>query len=184
MSQNTPTPPPEPTDPSGQGQPPRQPAPSEPPAQPYREPSGTYQQPGEPHQQQPSYEAYQQPVGERPVGDRPFYAAAASSAGDVARNDTKGFFGALFDYSFMTYVTPKVVKIVYIIATVVIALGWLIALVAAFNYSVWSGILFLLFGWILALVYLALVRITLEFYQAIVSVSEKVNRYAQRDGMV
>jgi hypothetical protein len=182
MSQNTPNPPGEPTDPYGRPAGGEQPGPYEPPAQPYQEPSGTYQQPGEPHDQ--GFPLYQQPVGERPVGEQPFYAAAATSAADVARYDTKGFFGALFDYSFMTYVTPKVVKIVYIIATVLIALGWLIFLIAAFNYSVWSGILFLLFGWILALVYLALVRITLEFYQAIVSVSEKVNLYARRDGLI
>jgi NADH-quinone oxidoreductase subunit N len=107
-----------------------------------------------------------------------------SAAANVARNDTRGFFGALFDYSFMNYVTPKVVKIVYVIVTVLIALGWLVAVVAAFANSVWAGIGFLLFGWIIALVYLAIARITLEFYLAVVSISEKVNHYARRDGML
>ncbi|MFV2143313.1 DUF4282 domain-containing protein [Isoptericola sp. G70] len=173
MSENTPRPPGEPEDPYGQ-----QPPPGQPPHQPYHQ---------EPHQQ--PAQPYQQPIGERPVGeppagDPPFYAGAASSAADVARNDTKGFFGALFDYSFMSYVTPKVVKIVYVIVTVLIALGWLVALVAAFSNSVWAGIGFLLFGWIIALVYLAIARITLEFYLAVVSISEKVNHYARRDGML
>ncbi|WP_402371191.1 DUF4282 domain-containing protein [Isoptericola rhizosphaerae] len=172
MSENTPRPPGEPEDPYGQ------PPPGQPPHQPYHQ---------EPHQQ--PAQPYQQPIGERPVGeppagDPPFYAGAASSAADVARNDTKGFFGALFDYSFMSYVTPKVVKIVYVIVTVLIALGWLVALVAAFSNSVWAGIGFLLFGWIIALVYLAIARITLEFYLAVVSISEKVNHYARRDGML
>ncbi|WP_277211533.1 DUF4282 domain-containing protein [Isoptericola croceus] len=169
MSENTPRSPGQPDDPYGQ-QPPS-PGP-----------------PQQPHQQQPPL-PYEQPIGERPVGeqpagDQPFYAGAASSAANVARNDTKGFFGALFDYSFMNYVTPKVVKIVYVIVTVLVALGWLVALVAAFANSVWAGIGFLLFGWIIALVYLAIARITLEFYLAVVSISEKVNHYARRDGIV
>lgn len=165
MSENTPRPPGEPEDPYG-----RRPTP---PSEPYQQPPQPYQQPiGE------------RPVGEPPAGDRPYSAGAGRSAADGARDDAKGFFGALFDYSFMNYVTPKVVKIVYVIVTVLIALGWLVALVAAFSNSVWAGIGFLLFGWIIALVYLAIARITLEFYLAVVSISEKVNHYARRDGML
>ncbi|GAA1983174.1 hypothetical protein GCM10009718_20540 [Isoptericola halotolerans] len=169
MSENTPTPPGQPGDPYGQ----------QPPQQPPGRPQQPYQQPEQP---------YQQPIGERPVGEEPFYAGAASSAADVARNDTKGFFGALFDYSFTNYVTPKVVKIIYIIVTILIAFWWLIALIASFvtlfSDQWYLGLIGILFGWIVALVYLALWRIGLEFVQAIVSISEKVNLYARRDGIM
>jgi hypothetical protein len=94
-----------------------------------------------------------------------------------------GFLSALFDYSFSRYITPSVVKVVYIIVTVLLALVWLGGIVAAFQASVWAGILYLAFGWIVALVYLALARITLEFFVAVISVSEKVNAYARRDGV-
>jgi len=93
------------------------------------------------------------------------------------------FFGALFDYSFTRYITPTIVKVVYVIVTILVALGWLAALVACFADSIWAGVLFLVFGWIIALVYLAIARISLEFFVAVISVSEKVNRYAERDGL-
>ncbi|PFG43640.1 uncharacterized protein DUF4282 [Isoptericola jiangsuensis] len=186
MSQNTPNPPGEPTDPYGRPAGGEQPGPYEPPAQPYQEPSGTYQQPGEPHQQQ-GFPQYQQPVGERPVGEQPFYAAAASSAAGVARDDTKGLLGSLFDFSFMNYVTPKIVKIVYVVVTVLIAISWLFwfiyGVVTLFSDQWYVGLGIILFGWIIALVYLAIWRIGLEVFQAVVNISEKVNRYAHRDGL-
>jgi hypothetical protein len=140
---------------------------------------GGYQPPqGPPPQGPPSY---------GPAGDEPFYQGAAASAVGVAQSDAKGFFGALFDFSFTHYVTPKVVKIVYVIATLLILLFYVIgliwAIVALFNDMFWPGLFYILFGWILAIIYLAIARITLEFYQAIVSVSEKVNLYARRDGI-
>ncbi|MCA5894879.1 DUF4282 domain-containing protein [Isoptericola sp. NEAU-Y5] len=93
------------------------------------------------------------------------------------------FFGALFDYSFTRYITPTIVKAVYVIVTVLVALGWLGGLVAAFQGGWLPGVLFLAFGWIVALVYLAIARISLEFFVAVISVSQKVNRYAERDGL-
>lgn len=93
------------------------------------------------------------------------------------------FFSALFDYSFHRYITPTIVKVVYVVITILVALGWLGALIAAFQGGWLPGVLFLLFGWIVALVYLAIARITLEFFVAVISVAEKVTRYAERDGI-
>ena len=51
---------------------------------------------------------------------------------------------------------PSVVKVVYIIVTVLVALAWLGGIVAAFQASVWAGILYLAFGAVLLLVAAAL----------------------------
>ncbi|MDO8145352.1 MULTISPECIES: DUF4282 domain-containing protein [Isoptericola] len=121
-------------------------------------------------------------------GQQPFYSAAASSAAGVARDDTKGLLGSLFDFSFSNYVTPKIVKIVYVILTVLIAIGWLFSFIAGvvtlFSDQWYVGLVTILFGWIAALVYLAVWRIGLEVFQAVVNISEKMNHYARRDGMV
>lgn len=37
--------------------------------------------------------------------------------------ESKGFFAGLFDFSFQNLVTPKVIKVVYILALVMLALG-------------------------------------------------------------
>ncbi len=94
-----------------------------------------------------------------------------------------GFFGALFDFSFSRYITPTVVKVVYIVVVVFTALYWLVGLIAAFAQEWWVGVLFLLFGWIAAILYLAFVRIVLECFVALISISQKVNAYARRDGV-
>jgi hypothetical protein len=89
----------------------------------------------------------------------------------------KNFFGALFDFSFSTFVTPMIVKIVYVLITIAIALFWLGWTVAAFvGDQVALGVALLVLGWIPALLYLAFFRMTLEFYYSVVRMSQDINR--------
>ena len=77
----------------------------------------------------------------------------------------KSFFGSLFDYSFSSFVTPRIIKILYVLATIVISLWTLFLIVAAFNVSdgagggmlLVGGPLFFLFSMIYARVFLELV---------------------------
>jgi Domain of unknown function (DUF4282) len=89
--------------------------------------------------------------------------------------DTKGFFGALFDFSFNSFVTPKIVKIVYILATVGLALVYLLFVVTAFSRGAGSGLVVLILGAIGFFIYLAVIRMTLEFYYAIIRMSEDIH---------
>ncbi|MBO1753845.1 DUF4282 domain-containing protein [Allobranchiibius sp. CTAmp26] len=98
------------------------------------------------------------------------------SGGPQAAQNSKGFFGALFDFSFTHFVTPIIVKVVYILATVVLVLGWLGFVIVGFNHSAGSGLLFLIVGAIGLIVYLALIRMTLEFYLAIVRMSQDIHQ--------
>ncbi len=100
---------------------------------------------------------------------------------DGQANDAKGFFGALFDFSFTHFVTPKIVKVVYILATVALALFYLIVVVAGLlSDSPLAGVLVLLLGWIPFLIYLALIRMTLEFYYALIRMSEDIHERLPR----
>jgi len=91
--------------------------------------------------------------------------------------ETPGFFAALFDYSFNTFITPMIIKFVYVLVTVGITIGYLVIAIATFSRSTSIGVLWLLIiGPILAVLYLALARMTLEFYLAVVRVSEDVRR--------
>ena len=58
----------------------------------------------------------------------------------------KGFFGSLFDYSFSSYITPRIIRVLYVLATVLVALWTLVIILAAFNASSALGILALLIG--------------------------------------
>ena len=95
--------------------------------------------------------------------------------GPAEKTDAAGFLRALFDFSFSTFITPKVVRFVYVLATALIVVFWLFWLVAGFAKSPGLGLFVLVIGPIIALVYLAIIRMTLEFYLAITRMSEDIH---------
>ncbi len=124
-------------------------------------------------QQPPSYGGSEPPQG----GGYQQYPSGQNNPS----SDTKGFFGALFDFSFTSFVTPKIVKVVYVLATVGLALLYLIFVITGFaGDQPLVGVLVLLLGWIPFLIYLALVRMTLEFYFALVRMSEDIHQRLPR----
>ena len=90
---------------------------------------------------------------------------------------SKGFFGALFDMSFTTFVTPMIIKVVYIIGLVAIALGTIFfALSGFFGDSPGLGVVTLIVSPLIGLLYLCFFRMMCEFYVAITRMSEDINR--------
>ena len=87
----------------------------------------------------------------------------------------KGFFGALFDFKFEHFVTPMIVKFVYVLALIALVLGWLAFLAAGFAQDTSYGVAVLLLGPIALILYLALIRMTLEFYLALVRMSQDIH---------
>lgn len=134
-----------------------------PPNDPFQQP---YQPPQQPNPQQP---AYQQPVDPG--------AAQYGGAFGAQQDDLAGGLRSLFDFSFNTFATPKIVRIVYIVITVVIALAWVGTLISMLANGEWLGFfIVLIFGALVALVYLALARMTLEFYYSVVRMSEDIHQ--------
>jgi hypothetical protein len=133
-------------------------------------------------QQPPSYDqpTAAQPYGQPPTGQPPApggYPTYPAGPGPATPTDgRKGFLGALFDFSFTSFVTPTIVKFVYILITIGLALGYLLFVIVGFAGDTPAvGIVVLLLGWIPFLVYLALARMTLEFYFALVRMSEDIH---------
>ena len=93
----------------------------------------------------------------------------------------KGFFGALFDLSFTTFVTPMIIKVVYVLGLIGVGLATLFFAVSGFlGDSPALGIVTLIVSPIVGLLYLCLVRMTCEFYVAITRMSEDINRRLPR----
>jgi hypothetical protein len=90
--------------------------------------------------------------------------------------ESVGFFNALFDFSFTNFVTPMLVRIVYLLATVALAASWVVFLVAAFAQNVGSGLVALILGAVFLIIYLAIIRMTLEFFLSVVRMSEDIHR--------
>jgi Domain of unknown function (DUF4282) len=75
----------------------------------------------------------------------------------------KGFWGSLFDFSFSSLVTTKIIKVLYILAMIVIGLGAIVYIVVAFTSSVALGVLTLfVFAPIAVVLYLIWTRVVLE----------------------
>ncbi len=172
--------PPRPAGPPPEGQP----APGQPgPGQPGHAPAGSGQQ-SPPPQQHPGYgpppqyaappPTQQWPTQQwsgppqppdAPGGGSPFAGGAAG----------KSFFLKLFDLSFREFVTPAVIKVLYVLAIVGVVFAWLVLAISGFRQSVGLG-LFLLFviGPLYALFLLILARVSMEFYIAVIRIAEDV----------
>jgi hypothetical protein len=92
----------------------------------------------------------------------------------------KGFIGSLFDFTFSSFVTPKIVKFVYVLATVGLGLTYLAFVIGGFGRSAGLGMLIVVLGAAVFIVYLAFIRMTLEFYYAIVRMSEDLHHRLPR----
>lgn len=68
----------------------------------------------------------------------------------------------LFDFSFTKFITPTVIRVIYIIAMVGLVLGYLVAVIATFNQDAAGGVVVLLLGPIGVFLYLLLIRVVLE----------------------
>jgi hypothetical protein len=77
--------------------------------------------------------------------------------------ETKSFFGSLFDYSFSSFITPRIIKVLYVLATILIALWTLVFVLIAFKASSGLGIVTLLiFGPIFFVLGMIYARVFLE----------------------
>jgi hypothetical protein len=115
------------------------------------------------------------PTGQQPGYGDPSAYGPGPGPGNGPQAQARGFFSALFDFGFNSFATPSVVKILYVIGLVLIALSYVSAVIIGFVGGVGPGLLALIVGAIFALFTLALFRITLEFYYAVVRMSEDIH---------
>jgi Domain of unknown function (DUF4282) len=85
----------------------------------------------------------------------------------------KGFLASLFDFGFNSFVTPKVVKVIYVLMMILLGLGALLFAITAFRVSPVFGVisLFILCP-LFFLVELALWRIVLELFIVIFRIAD------------
>jgi hypothetical protein len=85
----------------------------------------------------------------------------------------KGFFASLFDISFSSLITTKVIKVLYVISLIVIGLVALFFVIAAFASSSAAGVITLLIiAPLLALLYVVYTRVVLEFIIVVFRIAE------------
>ncbi len=115
----------------------------------------------------------------RPDTERLAIAIGEPATGKAA--DSRGFVGALFDFGFTSFVTPKVIKVLYMLIVVGTVVSALIFTLFAFRASTAFGILTLVFGDpLFILIVLAIYRVVLEFFVVTFRVAEDIRALRER----
>jgi hypothetical protein len=90
--------------------------------QPPWQPAQGQSYPGQPQQGQPQQGQPQQPYGAAP---NPMVANVSNQAADAAQAVARGFFGALFDFGFNSFIATRLVKVLYVLV-ILASLGVLV----------------------------------------------------------
>jgi hypothetical protein len=85
----------------------------------------------------------------------------------------KGFLASLFDLSFTSFITTKIIKFLYVVTLVVLGLVYLLSVIGAFNENPGLGVVVLLIvGPLLFLLWAIYSRVILEFVIAVFRIME------------
>ena len=145
--------------------------------------------------QDQAYGAQDRPYADQAYGDQayqgqqqgqpaPHWQAVSGlkPAGAKRSSDAKGFLGSLFDFSFTSFVTPKIVKVIYVLVTIWTVIWALIFLRFGFKYGGAAGGFFTLFvvDPILVVLTLGAYRMVLELFMVVHRMHEELKAIRER----
>jgi hypothetical protein len=115
------------------------------------------------------------PAGLPLMGPPPMEASQAA--------DTRGFLGALFDFSFTSFVTTRIIKVLYVLIMILTVISALVYTVIAFRVSAAFGFLTLVIGDpLFIIIVMALWRLVLESFVVRFRIAEDVQALRERGG--
>lgn len=105
----------------------------------------------------------------------------AMPASPASRAGSKGFLASLFDLGFTSFVTPKVIKVLYLLIMIGTIFTALVYSVIAFkvNAALGIGMLFIAAP-LFTLIVMAIWRISLEFFMVIFRISDDIRALRER----
>jgi hypothetical protein len=116
-------------------------------------------------------------------GQQAAWQAPAQAQARPAAARGKGFLASLFDFGFTSFVTPKLVKALYVLATLWTALWALILLRIGFHYGVAAGLFMLILVVpVFGLLSLGTIRVFLELFMVLHRINENIQSMRDRDG--
>ena len=116
-------------------------------------------------------------------GQQAAWQAPAQAQARPAAARGKGFLASLFDFGFTSFVTPKLVKALYVLATLWTALWALILLRIGFHYGVTAGLFMLILVVpVFGLLSLGTIRVFLELFMVLHRINENIQSMRDRDG--
>ena len=98
----------------------------------------------------------------------------------TTQEDAKGLLGALLDFSFTSFITPKIIKVLYAIAIAVSGLATLAIVIAGLRQGVAAGLGALILGAILFPLFVVYARVGLEVLIVFFRIEEHTAEMARR----
>jgi hypothetical protein len=89
-----------------------------------------------------------------------------------------GFFESLMDTKFDNLITPKLIRFLYVVSIIVLAIGTLLVIISAFANKAGTGVLVLILAPIGALIYLIVIRLWLELIVVTFKIREAAEEVA------
>jgi hypothetical protein len=161
---------------------PQQPTPGYPPPSGYAAPAQEQGQPGYPGQDQPGFPGQEQTFAGQDHSQWQLPGMQAARPAQPRAAGEKGFLGSLFDFSFKSFVTPKIIKVLYVLFTIWTALVALILIIVGFRTGGLAGGLFMLI--IVVPIYVLLTlgvwRVVLEAFMVIFRIYEETKKIGER----
>ena len=97
--------------------------------------------------------------------------------------DSRGFLSALFDFSFTSFVTTRIIKVLYVLITVLVCLAALVYTILAFRISTAFGIVTLVIGDpLFIIIVMAFWRLVLEAFVVVFRIAEDVRAHPRARG--
>jgi hypothetical protein len=140
-------------------------------------------------QEYPGYQGYQPPsYGAQPgqsqgqAGPPPQWQGIAgvtpAAPSKTKQHGERGFIRSLFDFSFDTFVTPKIIKVLYVLVTIWTALIAVIILVIGFRSGgIWGGLFVLVIVEpLFVLLTLGVYRVVLEAFMVVFRIYEETKK--------
>jgi hypothetical protein len=95
--------------------------------------------------------------------------------------DSKGFFGALFDFSFTSFVTTRIIKVLYALIMVLAVLSALLFTITMFRISAGLGLATLIIGDpLFIIIVMAFWRLVLEAFVVVFRIAEDIRVLRER----
>ncbi len=95
--------------------------------------------------------------------------------------ESRGFLASLFDFSFTSFVTTSIIKVLYVLILVLVCLSALVYTLLAFKASALFGILVLIIGDpLFIIIVMAFWRLVLESFVVVFRIAEDVHAMRER----
>ncbi len=92
----------------------------------------------------------------------------------------KGFFGSLFDFSFSEFITPRIIKLLFVLAIIVSGIAALVMFFAGIATGGAGAFLAIIGAPLLFLLYVIMARVWLEVIMVMFRIADNTDKLAER----